>query len=641
MSFLNPSGLWLLLGIPLLIFLYIIKQKYVNRNLGSSFIWMKSEPFIKKNIKLRKLLRYLLIALQILIIAFSAFVLARPVSSEQAVMTKHIVILDTSGSMQAESETGESRFLKAAQKISDLASDMVNGSTMSIICTGSSASFVVKNTQSESIVRRALDTLECDWSESDISGAIALAMREKSDTVETNIILYTDTDYIEAGDIQVVNMAGKETNAAVLSLTDKMVKNDGYTFTGTVASYGKSDTLTVGLYIDGVLKDAKLVDCEEGVTTEVIFEQIDIDTYSQARLTIEAEDSIANDNEYILVNENNVKKNILIVSNSPLFIEVALKVSGDFNIKTTKKLEEIPLPTAETKGTEEKYGDLTGYDLYIFDGIIPETLPDDGTIWLINPDTLPDGTGLVIGDEVNSEDGESNVKLLVDNTSKTYTTLAKNLNVEKIAISKYIQFTEFSGYETIFACNSSPLLLAKESEDYKKTLVLTFDIHNSNLPLLSAFPLLISNMVEYSIPSMLSERDYEVNDSVSITTLPGAVSIEISSDSISETQLSLYVDENTYTPTKTGLYTIRQTISGSVLEDNTDAFFVHMNLVESNIQPDVASLGLGESTQEIEQQEDSFLSSIYSAFSKVWPLVIVLLLFILISEWGLYYHEQY
>ncbi len=641
MSFLNPSGLWLLLGIPLLIFLYIIKQKYVNRNLGSSFIWMKSEPFIKKNIKLRKLLRYLLIALQLLAITFSAFVLARPVSSEQATMTKYIVILDTSGSMQAESKTGESRFLRAIQEISDLASNMVNGSTMSIISTGSSASFAVKNTQSESIVRRALGTLECGWLESDISGAISLAMGEKSDTVLTNIILYTDTDYIEAGDIQVVNMAGEETNAAILSLTGETVKNAGYTFTGTIASYGKSDTLTVGLYIDGILKDAKLVDCENGVTTEVTFEQIDIETYSQARLTIEAEDSIVNDNEYILVNDDNAKKNILIVSNSPLFLEVALKVSGDFNIKTTKTLEEIPLPTAETKGKEEIYGDLTGYDLYIFDGFIPEVLPDDGTIWLINPDTLPNGTGLVIGDEVNIEDSDGNVMLLVNNNSKTYTTLAKNLNVEKIAVSKYIQFTEFSGYEAILSCNNSPLLLAKESEDYKKTLVMTFDIHNSNLPLLSAFPLLIKNMVEYSIPFMLSERDYVVNDSVPITTLPSAVSIKVSSESGSETQLSVNVDENIYTPMETGLYTIHQTISGSALTESTDAFFVHMNLVESNIQPDAVSLGLGESTREIDQQKDGFLSVIYSAINKVWPLVIVLLLFILISEWGLYYHEQY
>jgi hypothetical protein len=309
MSFLNPGGLWLLLGIPLLIFLYIIKQKYTERILASSFIWRKSEPLIRRNVKLRKLLRYLLVALQISAIIFSALVLARPVSTEQAMAAKYIVIIDSSGSMQAEQD-GESRFARALDQTAGLASDMADGSAMSIIRTGGAASFAVKDTESESVVRRALDTLSCGWAESDISGAVAMAMKEKTDAIHTNIILYTDTDYTETGDVQVVNLANEETNAAALSLTADKTEDGNYTFSGSVASFGKSDTLTVGLYLDGVLKDAKMADCDDGIPTEVIFDQSGVETYAQATIEIEIEDSVQSDNRYVLVNDSSAEKNI-------------------------------------------------------------------------------------------------------------------------------------------------------------------------------------------------------------------------------------------------------------------------------------------------------------------------------------------
>lgn len=637
MSFLNLSGLWLLLGVPLLIFLYIIKQKYTDRILASSFIWRKSAPFIKKNIRLRKLLRYLLFILQILVIIFSALVLARPISSAQATTTKYIVILDSSGSMQAEQD-GKSRFTQAINKTADLASNMVNGSTMSIICTGDTASFAVKDTESEAIVRKALSKLECGWSESDITGAVAMAMKEKSDTIPTNIILYTDTDYIDAGDIQVVNLSKEETNAVALSLTASESKNGGFTFTGTVASYGKSDTLTVGLYLDGILKDAKMVECDEDIFTEIIFEQTDVETYSQAKIIIENKDSIANDNQYVLVNDTSSEMNILIVSTSPLFIKTALGAVGDFNVKTTETLDKIPLPTEESGvsgASEEQYGELADYDLYIFDGIIPDALPDDGAVWLINPQTLPLETGLVIGDAGRN----SGISALVNKSSKTYTTLTQNLDLKNIAVSDYTQLTDYTGYEAILACNGSPVLLAKESNDYKKTMVLMFDIHNSNLPLLPAFPLLIQNMTNYSMPSMLNQRDYVANSSVSIAALPGALSIKVVDASGNENQLALNADGSIFTPTAPGLYTVKQITSGSLLSDTIDSFFVHMNTAESNTWSKTVSLGLGESTMEI-QQTNGFFDSVYSTLSMVWPLVIILLLIILLIEWGLYYREE-
>jgi hypothetical protein len=629
MSFLNPAGLWLLLGIPLLIFLYIIKQKYTSRILGSSFIWRKSQPLIKKNIRIRKLLRYLLFILQLLIIAFAAFMLARPVPTSQMVSTNYYIILDSSGSMRAELN-GKSRFDRALDKAADLTSTIVNGSTMSIICAGDEASFAVKNTESEVILRRALKNVKCGYSGADIAGALSLIIQEQSGAKPANIILYTDTDYTDTGDIQVVNLANDEFNSAIMSLTaDSGTK--GYSLTGTVASYGKSTTETVSLYLDGTFKDAQLVDLENGVPAQVTFNIAGTEAFTQAKLSIDTDDSIADDNQYLLVNDSGASKNILLVSDYPLFITKALGVSGDFNIKTTKTLDKIPSPTED----ESFLTKISGYDLYIFDGIIPDILPEDGAVWLLNPKALPQDPG----PELGNSGSVSEVTPLVNNNSKTYTLLTRNMKFNDIVVSDYKQAADYPGYEAILACSGSPVLLAKESENYIKTVVLMFDIHDSNLPLLPAFPLLIKNMTDYSLPSMLETRDYLTNEPVTIAALPGAVTARVTDEAGNETKLALNSDGSIFTPPNTGLYTVKQFIGGSVLSEKEDSFFVHMLSAESNTHPETESLGLGESSPWY-VQTDGLLGLILSLIKKIWPWIIALLLVILLLEWGLYHREE-
>ena len=48
MSFLNPAGLWGLLGIPVLILIYIIKPKFQEKLVTSTFIWKLSQKYKKK-----------------------------------------------------------------------------------------------------------------------------------------------------------------------------------------------------------------------------------------------------------------------------------------------------------------------------------------------------------------------------------------------------------------------------------------------------------------------------------------------------------------------------------------------------------------------------------------------------------------
>lgn len=48
MSFYFPLGLLALLGIPVLILIYIIKSKYTEQTIASTYLWELSEKFLKE-----------------------------------------------------------------------------------------------------------------------------------------------------------------------------------------------------------------------------------------------------------------------------------------------------------------------------------------------------------------------------------------------------------------------------------------------------------------------------------------------------------------------------------------------------------------------------------------------------------------
>ena len=66
MNFLFPLGLLGLIGIPVLIIIYIIKNKYTEQVIASTYIWNLSEKFLRKRLPIHKLVGIISLILQIL-----------------------------------------------------------------------------------------------------------------------------------------------------------------------------------------------------------------------------------------------------------------------------------------------------------------------------------------------------------------------------------------------------------------------------------------------------------------------------------------------------------------------------------------------------------------------------------------------
>ena len=77
MTFLQPVGLVGLVGVPILILIYILKRRYREETVPSTFLWRRSLAYMKHRLPW-SLRNSVLLALQLLGVIVFSLMLARP-----------------------------------------------------------------------------------------------------------------------------------------------------------------------------------------------------------------------------------------------------------------------------------------------------------------------------------------------------------------------------------------------------------------------------------------------------------------------------------------------------------------------------------------------------------------------------------
>lgn len=122
MSFLYPLGLLGLIGIPILIIIYIIKNKYTEQTIASTYIWKLSERFLKRKKPISKLRGLISLILQCLIVLFLSFLISSPSLIIKGGASDYCFIVDGSASMNKK-ENGNTRFNLAKDEVEKLISE--------------------------------------------------------------------------------------------------------------------------------------------------------------------------------------------------------------------------------------------------------------------------------------------------------------------------------------------------------------------------------------------------------------------------------------------------------------------------------------------------------------------------------------
>ncbi len=540
MSILLPLGLLGLLGIAVLILIYILKPNYQQKLVSSTYIWELSLKYRKKKIPISRLRNLIILICQLLIIAACALILAQPViRAEKMESNERIALIDASAGMLA-TDGADTRFVRAIGQVKELPEDTFSQSgIITVILVDEQPAFIARRadqTMREEMLAR-LDELarcennvpvHCTYGVADIDAGMELAEQVLEENPSASVRLYTGKEFIDSGIVDVIDVGvDTEWNAAIVNASAEMDENF-YSFSVEVASYGIGANLRVNCEVYGVngqdrteiLSLPARCDVGETVTVEFNSDSVDMMIYmfDYVRVSVEAvdaggavlTDSFSYDDTFYLYGGTPQKINIQYASPKPnpfvsgILIGLRDSLSSRWDIDLTEIRGENAIP------------EIAGFDFYIFEHKMPEILPTDGVVFLINPDVSPEGAGITLN--ANDVSGDFTLR------SGGAHPITDRVNAEEITVSKYKRVTLADGFETLLYIGNDPALMIK-NEPGVKIALLTFSLNSSNFSVLAGFPSLMYNMISYFFPSTITDSEdmgssakyiFEVNDTVTL-----------------------------------------------------------------------------------------------------------------------------
>lgn len=552
---------------------------------------------------------------------------------EQLENPESVIIIDASASMRTGSED-ISRYERAVNEaIKQVESTFDKNGIVSVIIADDKNTFLAErafNDSREKIVSelKALISNEdgelgCSYSSSDIQSAVTLTDSILSENPAAKVYVYTDKKYANiTGNVSLVNVAeAEEWNAAILNATAEYEDNY-YTFRVQVACYGRDSDVNVALEIFGANAEnsedmsAKTIQLNETISCAsdqvytVVFKYIAEDADGSTENAKEYEKSLPEnyilhtltESERVFSYESvhtsltdfdgkNVDDSMIFDNNFDIYggMKELIKIqyySAGIDPSTGKALQPNPFFQEVLAALAKAYADrwdiqitevktgstyaTEGFDFYIFEHTMPETLPTDGVVLLSDIMTAPKDSGLRVDNIIDMS--RKSVFLAADTTHP----ILQNTEPTNITVSRYAKVTyDDTLYTSLLSYAGDPLFLVRNDSE-AKIAVMCFSLHYSNLPTLIEFPLMMYNMLEYFIPTTVKSNSFETQQKIALNCRGDKLSV-----TGYNTDLSFNSFPAEMTMTVPGTYTLKQTtFSGKEVEEK---IYVRMPMAESNI----------------------------------------------------------
>ena len=455
------------MGVVPVIALYLLKTKAKRVTVPSLLLWRKTQERSQQSRPFEKLKNQLLLWLQLLMVALLALALMRPVtpggSSAEAVL-----IFDLSASMQTVNEQGVSRLDEAKRQALEMLDGMHEQDAVSVFTAGGLLRQQVVRSTDHALVRRAIEAIEAENGGADLSGAIALASAMQRDLPDLAVYVYTDDVSVQAENVNLMGVGQSMPNRSILDVN--IQPESGTAFARAIA-WSWDGEAELECFADGALCDVRIVYLTDGESQGVRFNVPDGTRRVEVRFS--KGDALAVDDARYAVSQAGRERSALLITEGNVFLERALALREGLDV---------------VKASSEDAPAASGYDLYIYDGILPEAFPETGAILAINPalDVL----------DIQPGEAKSAGILLRAGTRGQAEALCRNLLLNGVAIKTYRPLTG----GTPVLLSGGDALLSISNEAGRRAAAFAFDLHESNLPLQADFPVLIQNLLTYLLP---------------------------------------------------------------------------------------------------------------------------------------------
>ena len=532
MSFLAPLLAVFGVSVPAIIVLYILKVRRRDVVVPSTLLWRGDAVDRQASVPWQRIRPSWLLFLQLLAAIALVLALTRPALAHPAELGPDtVVIVDSSGPMQA-TDVSPSRFAVAVVQARALVAQLGAGQRMTLIAMDANPRVIAASGGDHGVLDAALSALRPEAGLADLRTALALATAAPGGSGDRRVIVISDGVVDISGptvtlpypvEYRRVGVSGE--NLGISGITVSGV--DGARVVAiNVTNYGTArHATTVETRADGHLVDARAIDVEPGGSVEVDVALSGSPHTVTADLTPHDAFSL-DDTASAVVQPPRVIQAVLVTQRN-IFLQEALQLRGDIHL------------VVETPASYRPRNDV---DLWIFDGFVPPALPAQ-PYWLVGPPA-----DRAIGAGVEVRPGPLTPASAGD-------PLMEGVDVGNVAVAQSRDLSTSSFGRAIIDSQAGPVLLIRDSAP--RAALLGFDLHDSDLPLSPAFPVLVERISEYLAPDAVPPSPVEPDAPVNIP-VPGGGSVAVTRpDGTTETlTVAAQTGDAVLTDTdETGLYT--------------------------------------------------------------------------------------
>jgi Ca-activated chloride channel family protein len=322
---------------------------------------------------------------------------------------------------------------------------------------------------------------------SDLAQALTLAAALSSREADSEVAIISDGNVSFPADLKMPATVGyfpigqRRENVAI-SAVALQPSAAGQTLFAQATNYGPSvATRRMDIYLDDTLFNAYNLTLDPTRDQSIVVEVPAQVRKAEARLVDESNtDALPADDRGFAVGSSGEGTNVRLISPGNRFLETALGLLP--SVKTTL----VPTSTATFTETAAQV------PLTILDAVVPATLPP-GNLFFIAPTRSTEYfsiTGQIDFPALRPAPGDE--------------PLLKDVKLSEVSVRVANKIAPGPWARVAVDGDGGPMLLAGE-KDGRRIVVLAFDLHDSDLPLQVAFPLLLSNIVSYLAPGSGAE----------------------------------------------------------------------------------------------------------------------------------------
>lgn len=589
-----------LIFIPVIILLYLLKQKAEDHPFSSLFLWREAYKNIEASTPWERLKNNLLMYLQILTVLLLIGALMAPYLKNSGNDAANcILVVDASASMNSSDDGKVTCFDQAITNACNYVDSLKDQTAMTVISMDRKTTMVIAQATDKEAVKKAIRSITLTDTAGDADQAVDFISAFTAQLEAYDIVVFTDAQLeTSMTNLHYVLSESTRPNASV-DYVRHAFNGDELTVLAKLTNHS-ADTIQsdLSLYLDDQLIDVTNVLLEPMASQVVYFTPNQYDG-NVLKVKLENHDRLDKDNSaYDLLKASSDQK-VLLVTEQNIFLEKALQsISG---IELYKMTDPAYLDEDEL------------YDIYIFDGIFPETLPKTGSILWINPDT--DNEWCTIEEELK------NVWVYTQAGAVTAYIDPYALGVSSVKGMKNPVWAE--------SFMTSGDYSAGYIGDYqgRTVAVLGFDLHDSDFVLQTEYPVFINNLLNQCIAWGLVSQDHGLcGESLLMNINPNGSEVTITKPDQQQEVLSPTSAQRTYDGvTLAGVYALSQIVDGVPTKNMYIADFPVDT--ESGVQESALSF-------ETDGQNEPVLTTANGR--NLRAIIIVACLFLLAAEWIIY-----